>query len=348
MHIRSKLFGTIGKEQIHLYTLSNGIIEIDVMNYGATITRINVPDRKGDKQNVVAGFNNLGSYIDDNLYVGCIIGRYANRIQDGTFTVDGNKYQLSLNDGEYHLHGGVNGFHKRVWKVVDIIDEKHQKGLTLKYHSEDGEEGYPGNLQVFVSYIITMQNELIIRYRATTDKPTVVSLTNHSYFNLSGFCSGSVSGHELSILSDQYLATKNNLPTGEILSVENDSVLDFRKPKMLSLCLDKLINDKGLNHCFVLPDNERIEKSQITLCEPLSGRAMLVKTNQPAVQIYTANYWDGSIVNETGTVFNQHSAIAIETQSFTDAPNHEKFPKSFLYPGEIYYKTTVFQFAQLN
>jgi aldose 1-epimerase len=342
--ITSRLFGTFEKKKVFLYTISNGTVDIDVMNFGGIITRINIPDRNGVKHNVVAGFDNFQNYIDDKLYLGCIVGRHANRIKRGTFTFEGISYQLSLNDGENHLHGGFEGFNKKIWTVEAIINEEHRKGIIFSYLSKDGEEGYPGNLKVWVSYILTSNNELIIRYQSTTDKPTIVSLTNHSYFNLSGFKHTSIEEHELTINSEEYLVQHKALPNGEISSVEN-SLLDFRGGKKIGECLYKLTEDKGLNHCFVLAENPELKNSQMKLYDHHSGRAILVKTNQPAVQVYTSNYWDGSIKNETGHVFGRHSAIAIETQSFTDAPNHSGFANSVLYPGDVYDKTTIFQFV---
>lgn len=322
----------------------NGLI-LKIITYGATITELWVPNRDGILEDIVLGFDTLNEYESpNNPYLGCIVGRYANRIAKGRFTIDGISYQLALNDGENSLHGGVKGFHRRVFKAIPM---KLPSGpaLRLKYLSHDGEEGYPGNLDVSITYILTNENELIIEYIATTDKPTIVNLTNHSYFNLSGEGSGTILEHELTIFANKYTPVDNTLiPTGEILSVEN-TPLDFRTPRKIGERIKEFMFPpfNGYDHNFVLNN----QKGKLALCASVydskSGRVMDVYTTQPGVQLYTGNWLN--IKGKGGKYYKEHYGFCLETQHYPDSPNHTNFPNVILRPQEVYKETTIYKFS---
>ncbi len=327
------------------YTLinKNGLI-IKIITYGATITELWVPDRNGVLGDIVLGFDTLCEYENpNNPYLGCIVGRYANRIAKGRFNIDGISYQLALNNGENSLHGGIKGFHRKVFKAIPM---KLPSGpaLRLKYLSHDGEEGYPGNLDISVTYILSNNNELVIEYIATTDKPTIINLTNHSYFNLLGEGSYDILDHELAILADSYTPVDNNLiPTGEIVPVEN-TPLDFRTPRKIGERIKELKYPpfNGYDHNFVL----RNQKGELSLCatvyEPKSGRLMEVYTTQPGVQLYTGNWLN--IKGKGGKYYREHFGFCLETQHYPDSPNHPNFPNVILRPQEIYKEITIYKF----
>jgi aldose 1-epimerase len=334
-----------GMEQatgVQLFTLSNGVIDVVVCNYGCTIMAIDVPDRDGKKQNVVAGFTTAEEYKTNPHYLGCTVGRFANRIAFGKFNIDGKQYQLACNDGVNHLHGGTNGFHKQVWQA-----DETSTALVLHYVSNDGEEGYPGNLNVTVKFSFSDKNRFVIQYTATTDKPTLINLTNHTYFNLSGFDQSTIYNHYLTVNAENYtVKNENNIPSGEIRSVVG-TPYDFRKPKRLGKHINDLSADMGYDINYVLNGTKEGGQACAELYDPHSGRLVNVFTTKPGLQVYTANWWNGSMTGSQNKVYQKHGAIALETQSFPDAPNHPAFPTTILNPSEVYSSKTIFQFLTL-
>ncbi len=337
--------------QIKSFLLKNDAIEIEISNLGCIILSVKTPGKNGVLQNIVAGFKTINEYKNNKDFFGCVVGRYANRIANGTFTIDDKTYHLKLNDSENNLHGGEFGFDKKVWKLINIISNETQCGIEFEYLSKDGEEGFPGNLLITVTYILNDKNELVIQYKASTDKATPISLTNHSYFNLTGFENDSINDHSLQIFADEYTEkNKNNQPTGKFIKVD-DTVFDFRSAKKIGAAInDELLKiDRGYDHNFVLKhDNSDtiIHAAQLSYDE--SGRTLDVFTTAPGIQLYTANFFDGSITGSQNKVYKQHSAVALETQAFPDSPNHPNFPNTILHPGEIYNSTTVYAFGLIN
>jgi aldose 1-epimerase len=348
LKVSFKKFGRVSANEIFEYTISNKHIDIKIINYGCIITSIEVPDIAGHKKNVVAGFDNLSQYLEEHPYFGSIIGRYANRIADGKFSINGTQYQLPVNNKPNHLHGGFNGFDKKIWKLVDIIESASAVGISLIYESADMDEGYPGNLGVKVTYLLTGDNELIIHYRAKTDKPTIINLSNHSYFNLSGFEQETIHDHHLKIHSDSFtLKNDNGIPTGEILSVKDFSSLDFTTSKTIGESILEFESDKGYDQNYVLNNEMRTIREAAILVDNISGRSLKVFTNQPGMQLYTANWFDGTIKSGRIT-YKQHGAVALETQDFPDSPNHQGFPSTVLLPPETYDRSTIYQFLTVN
>ncbi len=346
--LSKKLFGRIKGEEVFLFQLSNSEIDVEITNYGCTIVSLFTPDRKGAKSNIVAGFKDLPSYESEHPYFGCIVGRYANRIAQGRFSLDGKSWQLPLNDGVNHLHGGFCGFNRKLWKIDEMIEQEDRCGVTFSYESKDGEEGYPGNLQVSVSYLLTNDNVLIIQYMATTDQPTIISLTNHSYFNLSGFEQETIHDHDLQINADSYtVKNESNTPSGEMASVK-DTPFDFSSPQKIGRYIHVLEKDMGYDHNFVLNNDHRTPALAATLSDTSSGRVVKLFTNMPGMQVYTANWFDGTVRGYQGKAYQKHSAVALETQAFPDAPNQPSFPSAVLRPGEQYSKQTVFEFLADN
>ena len=343
--LTKKLFGHIGGEEVSFFQLCNGDVDVAITNYGCTIVSIFTPDSNGTKSNIVAGFQDCSSYALDHPYFGCVVGRFANRIAKGRFTLDGTTWQLPLNDGVNHLHGGYSGFNRKLWKIEETIDEEERCGVKFSYRSADGEEGYPGNLQVSVLYLLTNDNRLTIQYAAVTDQPTIISLTNHSYFNLSGFEQETIHDHFLQVNAEAYtVKNENNTPSGEMASVK-DTPFDFTLPQKIGTHLHKLEKDRGYDHNFVLNNDHRTPALAATLYEPTSGRMLEVFTNMPGMQLYTANWWDGTLTGYQGKPYQQHGAVALETQAFPDAPNQSHFPSAVLRPGEQYSKQTTFRFS---
>jgi aldose 1-epimerase len=280
---------------------------------------------------VVLGYDTLDDYVKNPRYLGALIGRYANRIAGGKFSLNGVEYQLGQNNGANHLHGGTKGFDKRVWKATETTD-----GLHLEYFSRDGEENYPGNLSVAVDYSLSNENELRIDYQSTSDKDTIVNLTNHSYFNLAG--KGDILGHELTLRADSFTPVSEHLiPTGEILSVDG-TTMDFRTTR--------LIGNGGYDHNFVLNDWKRgMIRSVARLREPNSGRVMEVFTTQPGIQFYSGNCLDGSLIGKGGVRYQKYAGLCLETQHFPDSPNQPNFPSTVLRAGESYTQTTIYKFT---
>lgn len=351
--ITSEPFGTVEGQTVELYTLTNANgMEVKIMTYGGIVQSIRVPDRDGTMANVALGFDNLDDYVTSNPYFGCITGRYANRIARGTFTLEGERYFLALNNGPNHLHGGDKGFDKYVWSAEEINDAEGV-GLTLSRTSPDGEEGYPGTLDVEVTYRLTEANELRIDYLATTDAATIVNLTNHSYFNLAGEDSGSTYGHELQLMASNYTPTDATaIPTGEIAPVAG-TPFDFTEPhpigeRIRDASSEQIVLGRGYDHNFVL-DRESPDDTSLILAarvqEPESGRTMEVYTTEPGIQFYSGNYLDGTLVGPGGSVYRQGDGFALETQHYPDSPNQPSFPSTELQPGEEYTSTTVYAFS---
>jgi aldose 1-epimerase len=348
--IAKKQFGTLpdGRD-VELYVLTNhNGMRASITTYGGIVTSLTAPDRNGRFADVVLGFDDLDGYLVGHPYFGAIVGRYGNRIAKGRFTLDDQDYVLARNNGENHLHGGVAGFDKALWRAAPHF---HPDGprLSLTYVSADGEEGYPGRLDVTVDYTLTHENELRIDYRATTDKPTHINLTNHSYFNLIGPGVGDISSHELLINADHFTPVDNGLiPTGEIRSVAG-TPMDFREPTAIGNRIDgddeQLRFGSGYDHNWVLNQDDTALSHAARVYEPTSGRAMEVLTRESGVQFYTANFLDGSISGKGGTVYGRRCALCLETQHFPDSPNRPEFPTTVLRPGEVYESTTIYRFS---
>ena len=345
--IKMEPFGTApdGKE-VNLYTLRNSKgCEVKITNYGGIVTSLTVPDRDGKLCDVVLGYDNLNGYIKNSPYFGALIGRYGNRIGNAKFTLDGKTYTLAANDGKNSLHGGKVGFDKVVWDAKEIR-EHGAVGLELTYLSKDGEEGYPGNLSCTVKYLWTNNNELKIEYEATTDKPTVVNLTHHSYFNLA--CQGDILVHELMIRADKFTPVDEGLiPTGEIRDVKG-TPMDFTKLTPIGARINEddqqLKYGKGYDHNWVLFGNAGALRMVASVYEPTSGRVMEVYTTEPGLQFYSGNFLDGTITGKNGVVYKYRTGFCLETQHFPDSPNKPNFPSTVLRPGEKYKSETIYKF----
>jgi len=335
---------------VDLYTLTNSNgMAATITNYGGIVVSLLVPDRQGRPADVVLGFQSLDGYLAGHPYFGAIVGRYANRIAGGRFTLDGKQYVLARNNQQNHLHGGLKGFDKAVWKAKGLLDD-HGPGLVLEYLSPDGEEGYPGNLSVTVTYVLTEEGELRIDYRATTDKPTPVNLTNHSYFNLRGQGEGDIVEHVIMINADRFTPVDASLiPVGQLQSVEG-TPLDFRTPTPIGARIDadhqQLRFGRGYDHNFVLNKQRARDLSLAArVYEPQSGRVMEVWTTEPGVQFYTGNFLDGTLVGKGNKAYGRRYGFCLETQHFPDSPNKPQFPSTILRPGQQYRSTTVYRFS---
>lgn len=331
-----------------LYTLRNANgMEVEVTNYGGIVTAIRVPDSAGDVADVTLGFSSVDGYLADNPYFGALIGRYGNRIAQGRFSLDGKDYELAQNDGDNTLHGGPQGFHRQLYTAETIASESGSMGVSLTRTSPDGEEGYPGNLDVTVRYLLNDDNELRIEYAATTDAPTAVNLTNHAYFNLGD--KATILDHELMIDAKAFTPVDGGLiPTGELRNVEG-TPFDFRKATAIGARIDdenqQLARGKGYDHNWVLDrDGDGLE-SVATLYAPSTGRMMEVLTTEPGLQFYSGNFLDGSLTGRDGTAYVLRSGLCLETQHFPDSPNQPDFPSTELRPGEKYSSTTVYRFS---
>jgi len=339
---------------VERYTLSNGRgMTVRVLTYGGIVQSLEVPDRRGRPGNVALGFPTLEGYLsavyqDENPYFGALIGRYGNRIGNARFTLDGTTYRLSANDGDNSLHGGDHGFDEKVWKA-EPVRSGHDVSLRLSYTSPDGEEGYPGTLKTTVTYTVTPKNELRIRYKATTDKPTVVNLTNHTYFNLAGEGSGSVFDHRLQLNARRYTPVDSTLiPTGQLAPVRG-TPFDFTRPHAIGERIrdghPQLVIGRGYDHNFVLDGTGLRHAARVT--EPTSGRVMDVHTTEPGVQFYSGNFLTGRLVGTSGRAYRQGDGFCLETQHFPDSPNKPRFPSTVLRPGQTYDTTTVYSFSTL-
>ncbi len=345
MPIRSQPFGrTAAGQAVELYTLTNAAgIEARVCTYGGTLVALLLPDRAGARADVLHGFDTLDGYLGPHPYFGALIGRYGNRIARGRFTLDGVNYQLATNNGPNHLHGGPGGFHTALWRAEPADDS-----LTLSYVSPDGEEGYPGTLQARVTYRLSEAGELRIDYEATTDRPTILNLTNHAYFNLAG--DGDILDHELRLDAPHYLPVdETQIPTGELAPVAG-TPFDFTTPTAIGARINAddeqlRIASGGYDHCWAFAHGGDLATPVAFVREPRSGRTLELFTTQPGVQFYTANFLDGSIRGKGGRAYQKHSAFCLETQHFPDSPNQPAFPSTVLRPGEVYRHTTIFRFG---
>jgi aldose 1-epimerase len=329
---------------VELYVLTNGKMTVKVMTYGAIVTEIDVPDRNGKLANVVLGFDDLASYLRGHPHFGAATGRFANRIAKGRFTLDGREYTLPVNNPPNTLHGGKKGFDKVVWQAQDATGPAGP-AVKLSYLSPDGEEGFPGNLSVSVTYTVTPADELRIDYTATTDKPTPVNLTNHSYFNLGGPASGPILGHELMLAADDYTPVDGTMiPTGKIESVKG-TPLDFTSPMPIGARISEIKGSPGgYDHNYVLRADTRSPALAARVRDPASGRVLEMRTTEPAVQLYTSNSLDGSLTGKDGVVYKKHQAFCLEAQHYPDSVNHANFPSTILRPGATYTQTTIYRF----
>jgi aldose 1-epimerase len=348
--VEKKEFGkTADGTPVDQYVLTNANgVKAKVITYGCIVTELDVPDRDGKLDDVVLGFDDLKSYLAGHPHFGAIAGRVANRIAKGKFTLDGKEYTLAVNNGPNSLHGGLKGFDKKVWKG-EPVDGADGVGVKLSYVSKDGEEGYPGNLSVTVTYTLTNQNELKIDYSATTDKATPVNLTNHSYFNLAGATSGTdVLGHEVTFEADKYTpADETLIPTGKIESVKG-TPLDFTKPHTIGERIEQLKGTGkpgGYDHNLVLYSEGKKLALAARVTEPKTGRVLETFTTEPGVQFYTANSLDAKIKDKAGAGYKKHGGFCLEAQHFPDSINHPEFPSVVLRPGQTYKQTTIYKFS---
>jgi aldose 1-epimerase len=341
MSLHTKSFGKLPDNSVvTLFSLGNQHgVTASVMNYGATLVALEAPDRHGHPGDITLGFDTLDGYVQRNSpYFGCIVGRCTNRIAHGRFHLDGKEYRLATNNGAHHLHGGRKGFDKAYWKAE--AGDSQNPYVVFTRRSPDGEEGYPGTLDVAVTYLLTDSNHLVITYSATTDKPTPVNMTNHTYFNLTG--SGTILGHEVMIPSTRFVPVNDTLiPTGEIISVMG-TPMDFTKPTPIGLRINQLKADPiGYDHTYVLEGNPDRTDLAARVHDPESGRVLEVLTTEPGVQLYTGNFLDGSITGKHGIAYPQHSGFCLETQHLPDSVNQPNFPSVILRPGQTYKQITV-------
>jgi aldose 1-epimerase len=353
---------TADGKPVEIYTLTNanGVV-VKAMTYGCIITSVQVPDRTGKLADVVLGYATLEGYLKDSPYFGAVVGRYGNRIAKGQFTLDGKTYKLATNNGPNHLHGGNKGFDKVVWSATPK-NGPDGVGVVFTRTSPDGEEGYPGNLQATVTYTLTDKNELVVQYRATTDKATPLNLTQHSYFNLAAD-DGDILGHQLAIDADRYTPVDETLiPTGELAPVAG-TPFDFRKATMIGARINadnvQLKNGNGYDHNWVLTapsasqprsdvsghDGGYVVRHAARVVEPRTGRTLDVATSEPGVQFYSGNFLDGTLTGKGGRVYKHRTGFCLETQHFPDSPNHPNFPSTILRPGQTYSSETVFTFG---
>lgn len=342
-------FGTTPDGQaVRLYTLRNVQgMTAEIMTYGAIVVSLTAPDKDGNFDDIVLGYDNLADYIKVSPYFGAIVGRYGNRIGKGKFTLDGTAYTLATNDGENHLHGGLKGFDKVVWDDAPV-DRSDAVGVKLSYLSQDGEEGYPGNLKVSVTYLLTNRNELRIEYEATTDKATPVNVTHHGYFNLTG-AQRNILDHELMLNADRFTPVDAGLiPTGELRPVEG-TPMDFRKRTAIGARIDndyeQLKFGGGYDHNWVLNKKGDGMTLAAEVHEPTTGRLMTVRTTEPGIQFYAGNFLDGTITGKDGVVYKHRFGFCLETQHYPDSPNKPDFPSTILRPGRVYKTTTVYAFS---
>lgn len=350
MPIKKTVFGEMPDgTTIDQYTLSNANgVEVKIITYGGRITSLKVPDKNGNFENITLGFDNLENYVNVNPFFGALIGRYGNRIAKGKFTLNGNEHALATNNGENHLHGGEKGFDSVVWEAQPK-EGTGESNLIMTYLSEDGEEGYPGNLKVTVTYILNDNNELKVDYRATTDKTTVVNLTQHAYFNLKGDFSKDILGHQVMLDANYYLPVDAGLiPTGELRSVDG-TPFDFKEAKAIGRDIEQeneqLELGGGYDHCWVLNGEMGAMRTVASAYEPESGRFMEIRTTEPGMQFYSGNFLDGTLPNPAGGTYGLRSGFCLETQHYPDSPNQEAFPSVRLNPGETYSTQTIFGFS---
>lgn len=346
MSITKRFYGkTTDGTSVDIFTLENSKgMKTEITNYGGRIVSLFVPDKKGDFADVVLGYDSLDGYLKNNPFFGALIGRHANRIEFAAFEVNGVEYKVAENDGKNHLHGGIIGFDKVVWQA-EIVNEN----LVLSYLSKDGEEGYPGNLQVKVTYALTEDNELSIKYHAVTDKDTVVNLTNHSYFNLAGHASGDILNHQVMINADQITeADKYSIPTGKFRDVEG-TPMDLRKlttvAEGINSDYDQIVYGCGYDHNWVLKTNGKDIEKIAEVFEPASGRVMEVYTNKPGVQFYSGNFISSEELGKGGVSYGKRTGLCLETQFYPNSVTHKHFPSPILRVGQEYNFTTIYKFS---
>jgi len=333
---------------VERYTMVNSHgMEVRAMTYGGIITNLRVADKSGKFDDVVLGFDDFAGYLNNKPYFGAIIGRYANRIAKGKFTLDGKEYTLAINNGPNSLHGGLKGFDKVVWHA-EPFEKPGSLGIVFTYLSKDGEEGYPGNLNTKVTYTLTDNNELIFDYEATTDKATPVNLTQHTYFNLAGDGHGDILGHVLRMSALRFTPVdKDLIPTGELRSVDG-TPLDFAQQTPIGLHIndkdEQLVLAGGYDHNFVIDRTTEGMALTARVEEPTTGRVMEVYTTEPAVQFYTGNFLDGTITGKHGHVYSKRTGFTLETQHYPDSPNHPEFPSTILRPGQTFHSRTSYKF----
>lgn len=348
--IKKDSFGkTADGKAVEIYTLENSKgASTQIITYGGTVVSLKVPDKSGTFGDIVLGFDSVGDYEKQTSYIGALIGRYGNRIAKGRFSLNGKEYDLAVNNGVNHLHGGLKGYDKVVWTAKPFVN-KFGANLQLTYLSKDSEEGYPGNLNIKVIYTLTEKNELKIVYSATTDKDTVVNLTQHSYFNLAGAGNGDILSHQLLINADKFTPTDDgSIPTGELRSVKG-TPFDFTK---LTTIGDRINQDdeqlkfgNGYDHNWVLNKKGKELSLAATAFETSSGRVMEVWTTEPGVQFYAGNYLDGTIPGKNGQTYPRRTGFCLETQHFPDSPNKPAFPTTVLKKGKVYSQTTIYRFS---
>jgi aldose 1-epimerase len=345
MDIKTREFGKLPTgETVEEFSLTNSRgLTLKLITYGATITELHVPDRRGVTADVVLGFNDLAGYLGNHPYFGCIAGRVSGRINGGKFTLDGRNYQLQRNDPPNHLHGGAHGFDKRLWQAQVLNDSKNSAGVRLSYFSGDGEEGYPGNVEVNVIYSLTEANEVAIHYLAHTDKPTPLSLTNHSYFNLAGEGSGSVKNHLLQISSAEISETDNQMTLMGRRSPVKGKANDFNGSRRLGDSIPGLLNSHGDNYLLAHSKPKSLERVA-RLEDPVSGRIMEVETSEDCLQLYTAAVLDGSLIGKSGRPYPKFGGVCLECQGYPDGANHPELGDIILRPEEVYQQTTIYRF----
>jgi len=346
--VRSAFGRTPDGRDVELFTLTNGGVEVRTIPYGATIVSIRVSDRSGHVADIVLGFDNLDGYLKPNPYFGAAVGRYGNRIAKGRFTLDGRTYQLATNNGPNHLHGGVKGFDKALWRGAPI-DRSGVVGVAYTYTSQDGKEQYPGTVTARVTYTLSASRELTIGYDATTDEPTPINLTQHSYLNLAGEGNGDILGHELAIDADRFTPVDATLiPTGELAPVEG-TPFEFRRPTPIGRRIDteneQLRNGKGYDHNVVLNGTSGTLRHAARVVNPASGRTLDISTTEPGMQFYAGNFLDGTITGKSGHVYRRRSGLCLETRHFPDSPNRPNCPSTILRLGERYQSKTAFAFG---
>jgi len=344
--VTSSAFGSVAGRPVTLYVLGNaGGVVVKIMSYGATVTSLQVPDRAGKLGDVVLGFDSLSGYLAKEPYFGAIVGRVGNRIAKGRFTLDGKTYQLATNDGPNHLHGGVRGFDKVVWDS-EVIQGSVDPAVRFSYLSKDGEEGYPGNCRVSVTYTLNSANELRIDYSVSADQDTPVNVTNHSYFNLRGPGNGDVLGHILTLHASRYTPVDATLiPTGELKAVAG-TPMDFTQPTPIGAHLLEVGGTPvGYDHNYVIDGTPGEMTWAARVYEPSTGRVLEVVTTEPGVQFYTGNFLDGTLTGKAGVVYTQHCAFCLETQHFPDSVNQPNFPTYVLRAGATYASRTIFRFS---
>ncbi len=348
--IHKKLLSVVGdRDSVRIYNLINeNGVELKLTDAGAAMISLKIPDKSGQFEDVLMGYSTDKEYLNNSGNFGSIVGRFANRIARGQFTLDGITYDLAINNGPNHLHGGIKGFTKQMWDGK-LFSTDSTCGVTFHYLSEDMEEGYPGNLNVNVTYTLTNENAVILEYKATTDKKTVINLTNHAFFNLHGTNGKTILDHKLLINADHITPVDSTLiPTGELLPVE-DTPFDFTSMRTIGDSINSkhkqmVFANGGYDHNFVLNKKDDELSLAATLCEPESGRCMEIHTTEPGIQFYSGNFFNGSLTGKQEVVYNKHVALALETQHFPDSPNQPDFPDVIIEPGEKYHQKTIYKF----